>query len=33
MKIFDAYYLDKLTGQAKVSTRLRQHRIVHQSYQ
>lgn len=33
MKIFDAQYLDSLTGQAKVSTRLRQHRNVHQSYQ
>ena len=33
MKIFDAQYLDNLTGQAKVSPRLRQHRNVHQSYQ
>lgn len=33
MKIFDAQYLDSLTGQAKVSPRLRQHRNVHQSYQ
>jgi cupin fold WbuC family metalloprotein len=33
MKIFDAQYLDDLTGQAKVSPRLRQHRNVHQSYQ
>jgi cupin fold WbuC family metalloprotein len=33
MKFFDAQYLDNLTGQAKVSPRLRQHRNVHQSYQ
>ena len=33
MKIFDSYYLDDLTGKAKVSPRLRQHRNVHQSYQ
>jgi cupin fold WbuC family metalloprotein len=33
MKIFDAQYLYSLIGQAKVSTRLRQHRNVHQSYQ
>jgi cupin fold WbuC family metalloprotein len=33
MKIFDAQYFDNLTGQAKVSPRLRQHRNVHQSYQ
>jgi cupin fold WbuC family metalloprotein len=33
MKIFDAQYLDSLTDQAKVSSRLRQHRNVHQSYQ
>ena len=33
MKIFDAQYLDDLTGKAKVSPRLRQHRNVHQSYQ
>lgn len=33
MKIFDAQYLDGLTGQAKISSRLRQHRNVHQSYQ
>ncbi len=33
MKIFDAYYLDDLTGQAKVSPRLRQHHNIHQSYQ
>jgi cupin fold WbuC family metalloprotein len=33
MKIFDVLYLDDLTGQAKVSPRLRQHRNVHQSYQ
>jgi cupin fold WbuC family metalloprotein len=32
MKIFDTKYLDDLTGQAKVSPRLRQHRNVHQSY-
>ena len=32
MKIFDAVYLDDLTGKAKVSPRLRQHRNVHQSY-
>jgi cupin fold WbuC family metalloprotein len=33
MKIFDAQYLDDLTGKAKVSPGLRQHRNVHQSYQ
>jgi cupin fold WbuC family metalloprotein len=33
MKIFDTQYLEDLTGQAKVSPRLRQHRNVHQSYQ
>jgi cupin fold WbuC family metalloprotein len=33
MKIFDAQYLDDLTGKAKVSPRFRQHRNVHQSYQ
>jgi cupin fold WbuC family metalloprotein len=33
MKIFDAQYLDDLTGKAKVSPRLRQHRNIHQSYQ
>jgi cupin fold WbuC family metalloprotein len=33
MKIFDVQYLDDLTSQAKVSSRLRQHRNVHQSYQ
>ena len=33
MKIFDAQYFDDLTGQAKVSPRLRRHRNVHQSYQ
>ena len=33
MKIFNAAYLDDLTGQARVSTRLRQHRNIHQSYQ
>jgi cupin fold WbuC family metalloprotein len=33
MKIFDALYLDGLSGQAKVNPRLRQHRNVHQSYQ
>jgi cupin fold WbuC family metalloprotein len=32
MKIFDALYLDGLSGQAKVNPRLRQHRNVHQSY-
>lgn len=33
MKIFDAQYLDDLTGKAKVSPRLRQHCNVHQSHQ
>lgn len=33
MKIFKAQFLDGLTGQAKVSPRLCQHRNVHQSYQ
>jgi hypothetical protein len=33
MKIFDAQYLYDLTGQASVSSRLRQHRNVHQSCQ
>lgn len=33
MKIFDAQYLDNLTGKAKVNLRLRQHLNVHQSYQ
>lgn len=33
VKIFDAYYLDDLTQQAKVSPRLRQHRNIHRSYQ
>ncbi len=33
MEIFDAGYLDDLTGQAKSSPRLRQHRNIHQSYQ
>jgi cupin fold WbuC family metalloprotein len=33
MKIFDAQYLDDLSGKAKLSPRLRQHRNVHQSYQ
>ena len=33
MKIFDVQYLDDLTGKAKVSPRLRQHRSIHQSYQ
>jgi cupin fold WbuC family metalloprotein len=32
MIIFDACYLDDLTGKAKVSQRLRQHRNIHQSY-
>jgi len=33
MKIFDSYYLDVLTAQAKASSRLRQHDNIHQSYQ
>lgn len=33
MKIFNTQYLDDLTGKAKVSPRLRQHRNIHQSYQ
>jgi cupin fold WbuC family metalloprotein len=33
MKAFDAQYLNDLTGQAKNSPRLRQHRNLHQSYQ
>jgi len=33
MKAFDAQYLNELTGQAKNSPRLRQHRNIHQSYQ
>jgi cupin fold WbuC family metalloprotein len=33
MRIFDAHYLDDLTGEAKGSPRLRQHRNIHQSYQ
>jgi cupin fold WbuC family metalloprotein len=33
MKIFDAHYLGGLTGQAKVSPRLRHHRNVHLSFQ
>ena len=33
MKAFDAQYLNDLTGQAKSSSRLRQHRNIHQSYQ
>jgi len=33
MKAFDARYLNDLTGQAKNSPRLRQHRNIHQSYQ
>ncbi len=33
MKTFDAQYLNDLTGQAKNSPRLRQHRNIHQSYQ
>jgi cupin fold WbuC family metalloprotein len=33
MKIFDTQYLDDLTGQAKISPRLRLHRNIHQSYQ
>jgi cupin fold WbuC family metalloprotein len=33
MKLFDAYYLNELTGQAKLSPRLRQHHNIHQSYQ
>ena len=33
MKAFDTQYLNELTGQAKNSPRLRQHRNIHQSYQ
>jgi len=33
MKIFDAQYLDSMTTLAKASSRRRQHRNVHQSYQ
>jgi cupin fold WbuC family metalloprotein len=33
MKAFDTQYLNDLTGQAKSSPRLRQHRNIHQSYQ
>ena len=33
MEIFDAQYLDDFTGHARVSSRLRQHRNLHQSYQ
>jgi cupin fold WbuC family metalloprotein len=33
MKAFDAQYLNDLTGQARNSPRLRQHRNIHQSYQ
>jgi cupin fold WbuC family metalloprotein len=33
VKAFDAQYLNDLTGQAKNSPRLRQHRNIHQSYQ
>lgn len=33
MKAFDAQYLNDLTGQAKNSPRLRQHRNIHQNYQ
>lgn len=33
MKAFDAQYLNDLTGQAKNSPRLRQHRNIHLSYQ
>ena len=33
MKSFDAQYLNELTGQARNSPRLRQHRNIHQSYQ
>ncbi len=33
MKVFDAQYLNDLTGQAKSSPRLRQHRNIHQTYQ
>ncbi len=33
MKFFDARYLNNLTGQAKNSPRLRQHRNIHQNYQ
>ena len=33
MKAFDAQYLNDLTGQAKNSPRLRQHRNIHQTYQ
>jgi cupin fold WbuC family metalloprotein len=32
MEVFDAQYLNGLTGQAKHSPRLRQHRNIHQSY-
>jgi cupin fold WbuC family metalloprotein len=33
MKVFDAQYLNYMTGQAKNNPRLRQHRNIHQSYQ
>jgi cupin fold WbuC family metalloprotein len=33
MKIFDAQFLNDLTGQARLSLRFRQHRNIHQSYQ
>ena len=33
MKIFDVQYLENLTSHAKVGSRLRQHRNIHQSYQ
>lgn len=33
METFDAQYLNDLTGRAKSSLRLRQHRNIHQSYQ
>ncbi len=33
MKVFDAQYLNDLTGQAKSSPRLRKHRNIHQTYQ
>jgi cupin fold WbuC family metalloprotein len=33
MRIFSRHYLDELTQQAKVNTRLRQHLNIHQSYQ
>jgi cupin fold WbuC family metalloprotein len=33
MKSFDVQYLNDLTGQAKNSPRLRQHRNIHQNYQ